>query len=249
MLREHLSQRHDRASNRFEKIDVQVTWVHEHILERKPAKVLDLGCGPGLYTSRLARLGHECVGIDYSPSSVDYAVEFALQEKLACKYQLEDIRLADYGGGFGLVMLLQGEFNTFRPADARSILQKACEALADGGALLLEAHTFDGVRGSVMRPTVWFSVERGLFSDAPHLWLQEHSWDEETKTATTRYFIIDAATAHVTAYGGTAQAYSEDEYSSLLRDCGFGEVEFPSLAGTVDKEHADKFAILARKRA
>lgn len=31
-----------------------------------PTRILDLGCGPGLYTSRLARLGHCCVGIDFS---------------------------------------------------------------------------------------------------------------------------------------------------------------------------------------
>jgi len=34
-------------------------------LARGP-EVLDLGCGPGLYASRLARLGHECTGIDYT---------------------------------------------------------------------------------------------------------------------------------------------------------------------------------------
>ena len=37
------------------------------------ARVLDLGCGPGLYTTRLAKLGHTCVGIDFSPASIAYA--------------------------------------------------------------------------------------------------------------------------------------------------------------------------------
>ena len=61
MLHEHLSQDYDMASRRFEIIDKHVAWIHENVLSGKASKVLDLGCGPGLYTSRLARLGHECL--------------------------------------------------------------------------------------------------------------------------------------------------------------------------------------------
>ena len=77
MLREHLSQAHDAASRRFETIDKHVAWIHRTILAGRPAKILDLGCGPGLYASRLARLGHTCAGIDFSPASIAYAREQA----------------------------------------------------------------------------------------------------------------------------------------------------------------------------
>ena len=42
--------------------------------------------GRGLYASRLARLGHRCVGIDFSPASIDYAREQAVSEDLPCDY-------------------------------------------------------------------------------------------------------------------------------------------------------------------
>jgi 2-polyprenyl-3-methyl-5-hydroxy-6-metoxy-1,4-benzoquinol methylase len=64
MLREHLSQAHDGASRRFATIDRQVAWIHDQVLRRRPSRVLDLECGPGLYTERLAALGHACTGID-----------------------------------------------------------------------------------------------------------------------------------------------------------------------------------------
>ena len=70
MLDEHLSQAHDAASRRFEIIDKHVDWIHTHVLKGNPTRILDLGCGPGLYTNRLARLGHHCVGIDFSPASI-----------------------------------------------------------------------------------------------------------------------------------------------------------------------------------
>src|SRR6266542_3437561 len=70
MLAEHLSQAHDAASRRAATIDRQVAWIHEAVLRGRPTRILDLGCGPGLYTGRLARLGHTCVGIDYSPAAI-----------------------------------------------------------------------------------------------------------------------------------------------------------------------------------
>jgi hypothetical protein len=73
MLQEHLSQEHDAASRRWGKIDAQVAWIHEHLLGGKPTRILDLGCGPGLYASRLARLGHSCVGIDWGPADKAHA--------------------------------------------------------------------------------------------------------------------------------------------------------------------------------
>jgi SAM-dependent methyltransferase len=125
MLKEHLSQAHDAASRRIEKIEEQVNWIHHKVLLGRPTQILELGCGPGLYTSRLARRGHTCVGIDYSPASIAYAADCAGQEDLHCTYRRQDIRQAEYGAGFGLVMLIYGELNVFRPADARNILDKA----------------------------------------------------------------------------------------------------------------------------
>ncbi len=249
MLVEHLTQSHDRASRRFELVDAHVEWIDRHVLGERPARVLDLGCGPGLYTSRLARRGHDCLGIDYSPASVAYATEVALKEDLRCEYREEDIRWADYGGGFGLAMLINGEFNVFRPAHAKAILAKTHAALEAGGVILLEPHTFDAIRRSGAPSASWYSSDSGLFSNEPHLCLQERSWDDATNTATDRYFLIDAANGEVSAYAATYQAYSDDEYGALLSECGFDDIQFfPSLTGAADESQGHYLAIVARKR-
>jgi 2-polyprenyl-3-methyl-5-hydroxy-6-metoxy-1,4-benzoquinol methylase len=105
MLQEHPSQWHDAASRRFETIDRHVEWMHHAVLAGRPNKILNLGCGPGLY-NRLATLGHECVGFDFSPASISYAQEAARRQGLRCTYAEEDIRTADYGHGFGPAMLI-----------------------------------------------------------------------------------------------------------------------------------------------
>jgi SAM-dependent methyltransferase len=214
-----------------------------------PTKILDLGCGPGLYSSRLAKLGHECVGIDYSPASIAYAVEQAEKQGLSCTYMHQDIRTAEYGHGFGLAMQIFGEINVFRPADARRILDKAHRALAGGGLLLLEPHTFAAVQRLGEEGPSWYSSPGGLFSEQPHLCFQESFWDGASRTATIRYFVVDAASGQVTRCAQTLQAYTDHEYQTLLAESGFGAIEFfPSLTGDGTKSRGDLFALVARKR-
>ena len=248
MLVEHLSQAHDMASRRFETIDKHIEWVHQKLLKAKRSKILDLGCGPGFYSSRLAKLGHECLGIDYSPASIEHATEQADKENLSCKYLHEDIRKADFGTDFNLAMLIFGELNVFRPADAKVILKKANHALAANAVLLLEPHSFAVVKNIGQQPPSWYSAKAGLFSAKPHICLDESFWDEPTSTATKRYFIIDASTGSVTRYASTYQAYTDQQYSSLLNECGFEAIEFyPSLGETKGKHQTDLIAIVARK--
>ncbi len=250
MLREHLSQEHDAASRRSAKIDAHVTWIHDHVLARRPTRILDLGCGPGLYASRLARLGHTCVGIDFGPASIEYAVRTAEQEGLNCTYRLQDIRTAEYGVGYDLAMLIFGEFNVFRPADATLILTKACQALSAGGMLVLEPHTFEEIEREGKAGTSWRSAASGLFAEQPHLRLEENSWDAERCVATIRHYILDAATGQVTRYASSAQAYTNQQYRDLLVECGFAEVAFyPSLTGNIDESQAQLLAIVAHKQS
>ena len=248
MLEEHLSQEHDLASRRLDRVDRQVSWIDGEILSLRPSRVLDLGCGPGLYSERLARLGHHCVGIDYSPASIEYARERARRQQLQCSYLEQDIRTAPYGEGFDLVLLIFGELNVFTSSDARSILERARAALADGGTLLLEVHTLAVVREIGEQEPSWYTADPGLFSDGPHLCLRESSWDPNQMTATERYFIVDAQTGIATQHGATMQGYSDSEYQSLLRDCGFTGVDFrPSLSRDPEDTDDRLMAILASR--
>ena len=106
---------------------------------------------------------------------------------------LQDMRNADYGRGYGLVMLIFGEFNVFRPRDARTILEKAHAALSPGGVLLLEPHTFAAVREMGERDAHWYSADRGVFSDGPYLCLREGFWHPDQAATTERYYVVDAA--------------------------------------------------------
>ncbi len=220
MLREHLSQAHDAASRRTAVIDAQVEWLHRVVLGGQPTHVLDLACGPGLYTTRLAALGHACSGIDIAPAAIAYAREQAALAGASTAYRLADLRTAAFGSGFGLLLLNYGALNMFPPDDARSILTRAAQALRPGGRLVLELHPDAAVQASGMRPPRWRSMPQGLFGDAPYLVLEEAFWDAATSVAMHRMFVVDAATASVTCWGETLQAYSDVLLRDLLAQAG-----------------------------
>jgi SAM-dependent methyltransferase len=255
MLAEHLSQEHDAASRRSDPIDRQVAWIHETLLDGTPTEVLDLGCGPGLYTERLAALGHRCVGVDVSPASIAFARARAAFPRARAvtagdrlRYVEGDVRNADLGHGYGLVMMLFGEFNTLPRGDAAALLRRAHAALADGGILLLEPHKAAAVRAIGHEPARWSTAQRGLFSDAPHLLLTESSWDEDALAATVRHLVVDAATAGVTHHAQTFAAYDEAAYRATLAEAGFAAVTFlPSLTGDAADEQPGLLGIVAHK--
>ncbi len=235
MLAWHLDQTHDLASRRSAVIDTQVAWLEGRFLAPR-SRVLDLGCGPGLYLQRLAEGGHHGVGLDFSPAAVDHARAQAAAAAWPLEYRLADLRTADFGAGFDLVLLLYGELNVFRPVEAASIVARAHAALRPGGHLVIEVHTAAEVRRQGAAAPWWQALESGLFSPTPHLWLQEQFWDEATATATTRYLIVDLADGHVTPHASTMQAYHPEQYEALLTAAGFGQVtRFDSL-GTAPGE-------------
>jgi SAM-dependent methyltransferase len=246
MLAEHLSQEHDLASRKSAAIDEHVDWIFSTVLDGRPGRMLDLGCGPGFYAHRLSARGCECVGIDYSPASIRHARETATADDLPCRFVLDDLRDEAFGDGFDMVMMIYGQFNVFPRHQGMEILKKAQAALAPEGRLLLELQSATQIQKEGESGPSWYSAPSGLFSDKPHLVLQENFWDAETAASTTRFSVIDAQTASVNCFALSNEAYTDKELEDALHAAGFGEVEsFPSLSGKVVSGEANLPVVVA----
>ncbi len=245
ILQEHLTQEHDAASRRKTKIKKQVDWIHNAVLGAQPTSILDLGCGPGLYAAPFTKLGYTYTGIDFSPACIDYAIEKA---PTGAAYRLGDIRAAEYGSGYGLALYIFGALNIVKTADAQSILRKIHAALTPGGKIVLEASTLDAVDQIGNQPSMWYSAEAGLFCDVPHLCLMENFWDEETNTATERFYIVESASGQVTHHAASTVGYEEEQLAEMLEQAGFDEICFyPSLTGREEAESQEMIVITAQK--
>jgi SAM-dependent methyltransferase len=248
MLDVHLSQEHDLASRKSATIDEHVDWIFYTVLDGRPTRLLDLGCGPGLYAHRLAARGCECVGMDFSPASIRHAREVTAEDGLACRFIHADLRDETFGDGFDLVMMIFGQFNVFPRDRGMEIMTKAHAALEPGGLLLLELQAAEQIQQGGEAGPSWYSAASGLFSNKPHLVLQENFWDEEVAASTTRFMVIDASTGAVNSYALSNEAYTEAELDDALRTAGFGEVQrFPSLSGKAVSGKVDLPVVVARR--
>ncbi len=90
MLRFHLDPDIEAASRHPQTIDRAVVWLIDTLSLKQGDSVLDLGCGPGLYTSRLARAGLQVTGVDYSRRSIEYATGYANENHLDITYRYEN---------------------------------------------------------------------------------------------------------------------------------------------------------------
>ena len=245
ILQEHLTQEHDAASRRKAEIKKQVTWIHRAVLGGTPTYILDLGCGPGLYAAPFTKLGHHYTGIDFSPACIDHAIETAPAQS---DYRLGDIRSVDYGEGYGLVLYIFGALNIVRSEDALTVLKKAHAALAPGGQIVVEASTLDAVDQIGNQPSMWYSAEAGLFCDVPHLCLMENFWDEDSSTATERFYIVESASGQVTHHAASTVGYTEEQLAEMLEAAGFRNIAFyPSLTGKEEADSQEMIVVTAQK--
>ncbi len=218
MLAEHLDQSHDRASRKQAVIEAQVDYLATSVLPEN-ARVLDLGCGPGLYCRELAQRGYRCTGMDYSPASIEYARDHDPDSV----YRLADVLEVDLESGFDMAMMLYGEFQTFPPATAERLLGRMKDAVFPDGAVVLEVQTAQVVHAIGRQPSTWRAMAGGLFCETPHVWLKEHFWLDDERVAVTRHYVLDEA-GSVTEYADTLQSYAEHEFVELFQRLGFRRI-------------------------
>ena len=112
--------------------------------------------------------------------------------------------------------------------------------------LLLAVSTFGEIAAAEGQAPSWHTAESGLFSDRPYVCCQEAFWSPDAGARTDRFHVIDAATAHVTVYTCSHQAYTDDAYRDMLREAGFDQIELlPAMAG-MGQDIGAGLTILAR---
>jgi SAM-dependent methyltransferase len=103
-----------------------------------PKKILDLACGFGRHTNRLAALGHEMTGVDLTPGFLEIARLDAFQREVEVQYQQGDMRTITFEEEFDCVMLLFSAFGYFSDADNLKVMINIMKALKPGGWFIFD---------------------------------------------------------------------------------------------------------------
>lgn len=163
MLDAHLNPEWDAASRRPETIQITVKWLAQTL--PSGCSILDLGCGPGLYTVRLAELGYQVTGLDFSRRSIAYAQEHDAKTK----YFYQDYLNMEYHDAFDAITLIYCDYAALVPEDRKRLLQKVRKALKPGGVFIFDVFT-QANNPAPKESTSWYvEKEGGFWSEKPHL--------------------------------------------------------------------------------
>jgi leucyl-tRNA synthetase len=129
-----------------------------------PKNILDLACGFGRHTNRLATLGHAMTGVDITPGFLDIARLDAYYRKVEVQYLQGDMRSLPFEDEFDCVMLLFTAFGYFNDEENLMVMVNASKALRPGGLVIFDTPNRDAfLKG--MQPFSVMEKEGNLMID------------------------------------------------------------------------------------
>lgn len=188
MLAAHLDPSTPAASAPPDVIDARVEWIAERLGLRPGDSLVDLGCGPGLYTERFARHGLEVTGIDISSTSIEYARSNEPQ----AVYRCEDYLTMTDAEAFDAATLIYGDYCTFGHTDRARLLHNVHRSLKTDGWFVLDVSTEKHHISDNCGDGWWVSPGRGFWKPGPHLVLSRHFQYPEESLALDQYAIVEA---------------------------------------------------------
>lgn len=219
MLAAHLDPSTSAASRPPHEIDASVAWLVEILGLDSSTTLLDLGCGPGLYASRLAARGLHVTGVDYSRRSIDYAAQSAREQDLNVTYRYQDYLTLDETQQYDVALLIYGDYCTLAPAQRARLLRNIHQALRAPGYVVLDVSTRVHRQRYGLRKG-WYAAERGFWRPGPHVVL-EQGYDYPREAIYLDQYIVIEARGALSVYRNWFQDYTPATISAELHAHGF----------------------------
>lgn len=110
----------------------------------KPKKILDLACGHGRHSNRLAGFGHEVTGVDNNQDFLDIARKEAENYKIFVQYLCDDTRKYTSPAEYDCIIHLFSSFGYFPDEENELVIRNVAESLRPGGLFCLDILNRDG---------------------------------------------------------------------------------------------------------
>lgn len=253
LLEAHLDSGIEAASRPGAVIEATITRLVQRGLAGPGRRVLDLGCGPGLYAHRLAAAGCVVTGLDLSAGSIAYARRRAAEEGLTIDYRVQDfcgpLSWAPGGQapggqrGFDLVLQSYGEMATFPDHVRDGLLGRIRDALAPGGVFLFDVTTPVAHRGNGATRQVDLA-QGGLWRPGPHVVVTDRY--EYPDDVTCHQYVVADDEHGVHVYRMWFHDYTPATLTPVLAAAGLEVQEiWGSLDGAPYNPAAEWFAVVA----
>lgn len=242
MLLAHLDPTTEAASYPPDQIEATIAWLTQQLGVTAGMRLLDLGCGPGLYTRRWAAQGLQVTGVDFSQVSLLHACQHDPHSTYYCQNYLE-LALDET---FDVVTLISRDFCALTPAQSEQLLDVVRRHLKGGGAFVLDVTTrYQHISGSSTQ--AWSAYpDGGFWSADPHLLLMHHYERPDVEAVLDQYIIV-YPDGRVQAHHNWLHYYSAESITAVLEGHGFRvEGLYSDLRGTPLDDAAPVIGVVAR---
>ncbi len=246
MLATHLDPDTDLASRKPETIDKSVGWIMATLDLQPGDKLLDLGCGPGLYANRFAQLGVNVTGVDYSKRSINYARSYAEMMGLEITYRYENyLDLADEDL-YDAAVLIFGDYCVLKPESRGKLLKNVRRALKPGGFFVMDVSS-QNLAAHQGDKNSWYAADAGFWRPTPHLVLESGFAYPEEGIYLDQYIIVEEDGV-VTVYRNWFQDFNREQIEEELREGSFEVLSvWSDLTGTPYEESAEWIGVVAKR--
>lgn len=225
MLSAHLDVYHDGASRKLSDIKKSSAWICSYFQETKGKRLLDLGCGPGIYAELLHDRGFSVTGIDFSKRSIAYAQKHAKESNRKIEYRYQNYLEMDYENVFDVITLIYYDFGVLSPQDRSILLNKIYRALKKGGILILDV--LNQPYQDTFQETQSLQYEDGGFwAPEPYVLIQKNKLYEPTNNTLEQYLVITEKSCDCFCIWN--QIYSKETFTEEIEKSGL------KLAGIFD---------------
>jgi SAM-dependent methyltransferase len=115
--------------------DTEIAWWAQALGLDRPMRILDVPCGYGRHTNRLAALGYSMTGVDISAGFLNLARQQAAEQGLRVDYRQGDMRALPFNEEFDRAIMLFTSLGYFEDAGNLATLKSVARALRPGGLL------------------------------------------------------------------------------------------------------------------
>lgn len=244
MLSFHLNENIDVSSRKAVFIEESVAWIVSRFGISTGKRVADFGCGPGLYTTRLAQNQAKVTGIDFSRRSIQHAIEIAERSGLSINYVNKNYLEFESEERFDLILMIMCDFCALSPAQRKQMLRKFHSILKPGGHVLLDVYSLAGFSRREEAAGYELNQLNGFWSPNRYYGFSNTFKYEEEKIVLDKYTIVESDRVR-TVYNWL-QYFSPEGVRAEFSDSGFKVTNFYSdVAGQPFDPQASEFAVVA----
>lgn len=180
--------------------------------------VLDIGCGTGQMTLRLAASGYETVGVDISEDMLTYAAFQAQEKQLSIQWIQQDVQQLEGLSSFDAAVSYCDVMNYITTKEGLELaFQNVYNALNQGGIFIFDVHALDHVRRNLIDHTFADVTE-----DVSYIWFCDGGENSGEMYHDLTFFIRDEHNKFERFFEDHhQQTFSVNTYLELLKSAGF----------------------------